>query len=374
MTNAPHLLQLAKLQSRNGDLREARLTAAEGLQTFSKETQFAFWLDSARIHVHCCIELDDLGAAQSVIDETIKLLSSNTLSECFQARAESLIGSWLRAQGKTDESQAYVSSAITKATNARDLETLTRALLFSAFSLSLNPKNHGQALLDLDKIDILLGELNNPEVLLTSKQLRGYIYSQKVQYDLAFSVLWDAYEIAKQHGYILVLSGILAQMARIYRDQKRDDQYKIYAELAIRGLDKNKTPRQYRAIAEVCPKGFEGSLPQYDFQIDENSRLVSERSKGVIDFKNQHILFDLALLFIKNPGERYSKEDLVSKIWGQAYDPVLHDNLIYVSIKRVRTLMEPDLESPRYILRDRKGYYFNQQSVVQFKNREETSL
>nr|WP_295905720.1 hypothetical protein [uncultured Bdellovibrio sp.] len=62
------------------------------------------------------------------------------------------------------------------------------------------------------------------------------------------------------------------------------------------------------------------------------------------------------------------------KVWSQIYDPDLHDNLIYVSIKRLRTLIEPDLESPRYILRDRKGYYFNQQSIVQFKNLEEASL
>ena len=74
----------------------------------------------------------------------------------------------------------------------------------------------------------------------------------------------------------------------------------------------------------------------------------------------------MALLFIKNPGCRFAKEDLALKIWAQEYNPEQHANLVYVSIKRLRTLIEPDFDSPRYILRDRKGYYFNPQASVQF--------
>ncbi len=163
-------------------------------------------------------------------------------------------------------------------------------------------------------------------------------------------------------------------MARAHRLQKQEDQFRVYAELALRGLDPVKSPRHYKSIVAICPENLESLRPLYDFQIDESSRLVKEKTKGTIDFKNQHILFDLALLFIKNPGQRYNKEDLVDQIWKQIYNPDLHDNLIYVSIKRLRTLLEPDMESPRYVLRDRKGYYFNSQAVIQIKNSEEATL
>lgn len=370
----PHLLQLARLQARKGDLPEARLTAGDGLALFSKEKEAAFWLESARIYFQSCVELEEIPLAQSVMTEVLDLLSSGVLSEAHQAQAETLIGSWLRAQEKVDESQAYLNSAIAKATQSRDLDTLARALLICAFSLSFDPKNHSQALLNLDKIEVLLSEIDNPELDFTAKTIRGYIYIEKGLYDQALDVLWKNYEHAKQHGFLLSISGVLAQLARVHRLQNQDEQFKIYGELALKGLERTKAPRLYKSIAAICPENLNGLKPHYDFQIDEKSRFVSEKTKGPIDFKNQHILFDLALLFIKNPGQRYSKEDLVSKIWSQVYDPDLHDNLIYVSIKRLRTLIEPDLESPRYILRDRKGYYFNQQSIVQFKNLEEASL
>ncbi|KHD89974.1 MAG: response regulator [Bdellovibrio sp. ArHS] len=370
----PPLLQLARLQVRQGDLLEARATTTECLVTFNKEAELPLWFEAARIHLQANIELENVGGADVVMNEVLQLLSAKNLSAANEAKAETMLGSWLRAQGKTEESQAYIDSAITKATGARDLETLARALLFSAFSLLLEPKKHNHTLLTLDKVDVLLSEAENTELTLTSLLLRGYIYTQSVQFDRAMDVLWRGYELAKQHGFQLLISSILAQMARVYRDQKRDEQYRIYAELAIKGVSPIKSPRLYKFITQVCPHDLDSLRSQYDFQVDEKSRLVLEKTKGVINFKNQHILLDMALLFIKNPGQRYSKEDLVEKIWGQAYNPELHDNLIYVSIKRLRTLLEPDLESPRYILRDRKGYFFNPQATVQMKYLEEATL
>ncbi|WP_413613307.1 winged helix-turn-helix domain-containing protein [Bdellovibrio sp. HCB-110] len=366
-------LTIARLQLRKGDLHDARLSAEEALQDALLLQDRTQWLEAARLFFQCSQELEEINMAQPVMDEVCQFLRSGP-EEIHQAQAETLIGSWLLAQGKMEEAQGYIHSAIAKATQARDLNTLARALVILGLALSFDPANQGLALQQFDKVDVILAEIENPEIQLNAKTLRGYIYTQKAQYDRALGILWEAYEQAKLHGFHLSVSSILAQLARVYRDQKHEEQYKIYAELALKGIDQTKSPRLYKLISQVCPKGIESLRPQYDFQIDEASRLVQEKVKGPIDFKNQHILFDLALLFIKNPGQRYSKEDLVAKIWGQIYDPDLHDNLIYVSIKRLRTLIEPDLESPRYILRDRKGYYFNPQSVVQFKNLEEASL
>lgn len=365
-------LTIARLQVRKGDLHEARFSAEDARYEALLIPDRAQWLEASRIFLQCCQELEELSLAQGAMEEVLQFLATNP-SEVLQAQAETLISSWLLAQGKIEESQGYANSAIAKATHSRDLDTLARSLLILSLSLSMNPATYGLALQQLEKLDVLLGELENPEILLTAKLLRGYIYTQKSQFDKALELLWQSYEQAKLHGFHLLISSILAQLARVYRDQQHEEHYKIYAELALKGIDKTKSPRLYKAISQICPPGL-NNLPQYDFCIDEDSRLVMEKSKGPIDFKNQHILFEMALLFIKNPGQRYSKENLVEAIWSQSYDPELHDNLIYVSIKRLRTLLEPDLESPRYILRDRKGYYFNPQSTVQFKNTEEATL
>ncbi|ASD64003.1 winged helix-turn-helix domain-containing protein [Bdellovibrio bacteriovorus] len=366
-------LQLARLQHRKGALHEARLLSEEAMVEASARGQSQDWIESARLYFQCCHELEELSEAQSVIDQTINL-SRNTSDERLQGMAENLIGSWLLANGKLQESQDYINSAIEKATQSGDLDTLVRALFTNAMSRAFEPAQFAQSLLQLNKLDTILAEMDNAEMQLTSRLLRTHIFTQTGKLEAANDLLWDCYEQAKLHGFHLLISRILAQMAFVNRELGNKEAYRIYAELALRGTDKTRLPRVYKFIRQMCPEDIVRNAPQFDFQIDEAARSVQERTKGLIDFRNQHILFDLALLFIKKAGTRYSKEDLIEIIWQQAYDPELHDNLIYVSIKRLRALLEPDMESPRYILRDRKGYYFNPQSSVHFRQSEEATL
>ncbi len=69
-------------------------------------------------------------------------------------------------------------------------------------------------------------------------------------------------------------------------------------------------------------------------------------------------------LFMKQPGAVYSKESLVKQVWKQDYDPGVHDNKIYVTIKRLRKLIEPDYEKPKYIFRAKNGYYLNKNTKI----------
>lgn len=364
-------LRIAHLLAQKGDYFEARLSAEKAIQEALLLEDHLQWLEATRIFFQCCQELEDPETAESAIDDIVRFLASNP-DEMLQAQAETLIGSWYLSKKQPAECQAYIHSALTKATLTRDLNTLARALLLLAYTYTLDKNTYGPALQALDKVDVLLAEVENPEVQLSSLILRAYIFTQKQAYKEAVDILWRSYEKAKLSGFYPHISSILAQLARVYRDQKHEEQFQLYAELALKGTDKVKMPRLYKMISEICPMGLESLRPQNDFEIDESSRVVKERSKGNIDFKNQHILYELALLFIKNPGHRFSKEDLVELIWKQVYDPELHDNLIYVSIKRLRTLIEPDLESPRYLLRDRKGYYLNPQTIIQHKQAEGT--
>jgi DNA-binding response OmpR family regulator len=104
----------------------------------------------------------------------------------------------------------------------------------------------------------------------------------------------------------------------------------------------------------------------FDLVFEEHNNAVVERKLGRIDFKNQFILLDLLRLFMQNQGVVYSKEYLVENVWKQAYDPAVHDNKIYVTIKRLRKLIEPDYEKPKYIFRAKNGYYMNKSARVSF--------
>jgi DNA-binding response OmpR family regulator len=76
---------------------------------------------------------------------------------------------------------------------------------------------------------------------------------------------------------------------------------------------------------------------------------------------------DLLCLFALNPGKVFSKEYLVDKIWSEKYEPTIHDNKIYVTIKRLRKLVEPNVDKPKYIFRAKGGYYLNKAVKVYFK-------
>ena len=97
----------------------------------------------------------------------------------------------------------------------------------------------------------------------------------------------------------------------------------------------------------------------YDLIFDLENHSITEKKLGKVDFKNQFILLDLLKLFVQNQGQVYSKEFLVEQVWKQSYDPSVHDNKIYVTIKRLRKLIEPDYEKPKYIFRAKNGYYMN---------------
>jgi DNA-binding response OmpR family regulator len=98
---------------------------------------------------------------------------------------------------------------------------------------------------------------------------------------------------------------------------------------------------------------------------DLDNHAIIEKSLGKIDFKNQFILLDLLKLFISHQGQIFSKEYLVEQVWKQDYDPEVHDNKIYVTIKRLRKMIEPDYDKPKYIFRAKNGYYLSKNAKVE---------
>ena len=67
----------------------------------------------------------------------------------------------------------------------------------------------------------------------------------------------------------------------------------------------------------------------------------------------------ILLLLAESPGKEYSKEQLAREIWGQDYNPLRHDNNIYININRLRKLIEPNPRESRYVMNGAQGYYMN---------------
>jgi tetratricopeptide (TPR) repeat protein len=96
-----------------------------------------------------------------------------------------------------------------------------------------------------------------------------------------------------------------------------------------------------------------------DIEIDRNSHYVREKHLGEIPFHNKFTLMRILCLLAETPGKEFSKEQLAKEIWEQEYNPLRHDNNIYININRLRKLIEPNPRESRYVMNGSRGYYFN---------------
>ena len=101
----------------------------------------------------------------------------------------------------------------------------------------------------------------------------------------------------------------------------------------------------------------------------ETSRIISkgeiviDHDKRKVTLKNEKIdltpkEFDLLYLFMTNPGKSYSRENLLSLVWGYEFSG--YEHTVNSHINRLRTKIETDLNNPIYILTTWGiGYRFN---------------
>jgi len=195
--------------------------------------------------------------------------------------------------------------------------------------------------------------------------LYGLIYRNQQEYDRALEYFWKAFELLKHHHSMILHYLTLYGLGTTYQRSGNLLLARVYLQLASRNINDKELPRTARLVRKALSDlGHNTDVEDYDLVVDFANKSVVERKLGKIDFKNQFILIELLQLFVKNPGRVFPKEVLVKKIWNQEYDPSVHDNKIYVTIKRLRQLIEPDIEKPQYVFRSKNGYYLNKTAKV----------
>ncbi len=78
--------------------------------------------------------------------------------------------------------------------------------------------------------------------------------------------------------------------------------------------------------------------------VDTAKRKVTLRGE-TIDLTSKE--YDLLLLFFRNPGKAYSREELLNTVWGYSYDGYSHT--VNSHINRLRSKIEEDPSEPHYI-------------------------
>jgi len=355
--------EVGKLYFERGDFRIAIEKISDAACQFYEAKDFDFFLKCQNMLLRIYAEMEE--------SEKIKSVKENLQDLVFNKKVD--------LNAKTYYTLALCASY--KAQHEMALEYLEKSL---AISLSSDNKEdicyaiHGLAIVYhfLGRYDDALKEIYNlqvffqvmdfPELRLSSQVLNGHILLKMGKFEQALDVFWQCYDILKEQKNLYMYVSLLFAMGITYADFGEKDLGRMYLTLAKRSVDSTNLRYLTRSIDERL-KGL-GAMEdsKYDIVFNSTTNAVMEKKKGKVDFKNQFILLDMLRLFLKNPGEVYTKEALVEKVWKQDYDPAVHDNKIYVTIKRLRKMIEPDYDKPKYIYRAKNGYYLNKNARVLF--------
>jgi len=359
-TKTDSLFELGQLYTDRGDFQLAIDKLTTAAQQYKGEKEFAKYLKATNLLLRLYAETEN----QEQITAAKEELQDLVLKEGFELNSKTYYTLALCASYKGQDETAldYLQKALALGLAHDNKEDICYAVAGTALVYAGLGK-YEEALKEIYNLQIFFQVMNIPEIRISSQILNGWILTQLGKYEQAVEVLWQAYDLVRQNKTMTMQFYVLFNLGRAYLRSGDKDMARIYLSLAAKSVDPQNMKRLASDIrSELADLG--DSETEYDLLFNVESHTVLERKIGKVDFKNQFILLDLLKLFAQNQGKVYSKEYLVEHVWKQNYDPAVHDNKIYVTIKRLRKMIEPDYDKPKYIFRAKNGYFMNKSARI----------
>lgn len=365
LTKANELFEMGKLKGELGDFSSSIEKLEEASKLFAEARDHKHFIKCLTLCLRMYAEMENHKALQAVKDRLYDYVTRERIelnSTTFYTLA--LVCSY---RGEYPQALEYLEKALALALSEDSKEDMCYAIHgLAAVYWSLGRTE--DSLKEIYNLRVFFQVMKLQDLEVSSQILNGYILVSLKRFDEALDVFWKAFEALKNQKNMYTYVSLLFAMGYAYAEAGEADLAKTYMRLAQQMADPNNFVFLLRKINELNKKLSGKNENNFDLVFDQTSNSVVERKKGRIDFKNQFILLDMLKLFLKSPGEVYSKEALVKAVWRQEYDPSVHDNKIYVTIKRLRQLIEPDFDKPKYIYRAKNGYYLNRNAKVSIEH------
>jgi len=313
-----------------------------------------------RLRIYTELELDE--KRQILEKELYQNLS--TLNQKDMALFNYVQGYNAFIEKQYEESHFLFEKSLQHAVETSCRFTLAQALFGCVFASLALQRDLGNIDHKMSKLEMLSEQLERADLRVSVLSLKTDVALQNKEYQKAIDLAWKAYDQVKFVKNNFLGISIIATLGHVYLVSGDHEKAHLYLTLAYRSIDPTQYKLLARKISRLLKKINVESFSDYDLILDEQKNVLIEKSKGPVELKNQFLLMDLLKLLMLNPGVPFSKEELAKKLWNQKYDPAVHDNTIYVTIKRIRSLIEPNPHHSKYILRSRKGYLLNQDSTV----------
>jgi len=359
------LFELGRLYCDRGDFFLAIDKLREASEAFRLSQDFNNFLKSQNLLLRLYAETEQFGE----VTKTKEKLQDLVLKEGLELSSKTYYTLALCAsyKGQEDNALEYLQKALALGLQSDNKEDICYAISGTALVYARMGR-YADALKEIYNLQIFFEVMSIPEIRISTLILNGWILREMGKFEQAIEVLWQAYDQVRSNKTMTMHIQVLFSLGNTYLKAGDREMARLYLNLAARAIDAKNMIRLAGQIRLSLEDLGEDSKNNYDLVFELDGHAVVEKKLGRIDFRNQFILLDLLRLFVQNQGMVYSKEYLVEQVWKQDYDPTIHDNKIYVTIKRLRKLIEPDYDKPKYIFRAKNGYFMNKSAKVLVEN------
>ena len=360
-SKATELFDMGKLHGELGDFKSSIAKLEAAAQIYSRLREHKPFIKCLTLCLRMYAEMEDSKALQAVKDRLYEYVGREKIELNSTTYYTLALASSYR--GEFPQALEFLEKALALALSEDSKEDMCYAIHgLAAVYWSLGRTE--DSLKEIYNLRVFFQVLKLPDLEISSQILNGYILISLKRYEEALEIFWKAFEALKNQKNMYTYVSLMFAMGYAYAEAGDVDLAKTYMNLAQQMADPENFIFLLRKIKELNQRMSGKTETSYDLVFSQTSNSVTERKKGKIDFKSQFILLDMLKLFLRSPGEVYSKEALVKAVWKQDYDPAVHDNKVYVTIKRLRQLIEPDFDKPKYIYRAKNGYYLNRNARI----------
>ena len=360
--NADQSLELGKLYCDRCDYTEALPHLYKAADLYLAEKNYPQYFKAIQNTLRIYAEREEFDQLSALKEKLHDVVMRENIE--ITSRAYYVFGIASVYKGQIDSALEYFKLSLEQGLKHNNKEDSCHAILGIAVCLR-HQKKYDEALKEIYNLNIFLQFLDNIDLKAGVLSVNARILMDLKKFDQALDVLWPAYELTKISKQISVSSSILVNIGSCLCEQGQKEMGQVYFNLVKKTNDSVNGKSLYKAMSLYDHMFTSQKSNDFDLSFDFQNHQIIERKIGKIDFKNQFILLDLLKLFISHQGEVFSKEYLVEHVWKQVYNPEIHDNKIYVTIKRLRKLIEPDFDHPKYIFRSKNGYFLNNSVKVQ---------
>lgn len=327
----------------------------EAAQGFLKQSYFQKYLKCTYNTIHCYLELENHQEIQVLKEE----LNFNILKYeiPLTAHVYYTLGITVVYSGKIDLAYEYFKKSLELAIQEKNNEEMCYALLGLCHFYKYK-KEYELANKELLHIELLIKSVDNKDLHTNFIITQSTLLMEKSMYKEAYVYLLKAYDLIKEVKQIKTVLIVLGNLGICLTELGQKNQAFIYFNLITKLVPKENCQRILRQIQKHYQLVDTQIEEEIDLMIDFQQHCVKEKKMGLVNFKNQFILLDLLKLLISKPGQAFSKMEIATYLWKVPYNSEQHDNKLYVTIKRLKSLIEPSDDHPKYILRSAKGYFF----------------